>query len=75
MITNANEMLKALKRGTYCGVILYQGPSMIDGAPIAVHVVARQLKRVRLSRSLRMARRPGGLWRRLDIAQLDVLRL
>lgn len=36
MIINANEMLKALKRDTYCGVILYQGPSMIDGAPIVV---------------------------------------
>lgn len=36
MITNATEMLKALKRGAYCGVILYQGPSMIDGAPIVV---------------------------------------
>lgn len=36
MITTATDMLTALKRGTYCGVILYQGPSLIDGAPIVV---------------------------------------
>ena len=29
-------MIKALKRNDFCGVILYQGPSMIDGAPIVV---------------------------------------
>jgi len=34
MITNAQDMLKALKRGTFRGVILYQGASAIDGAPI-----------------------------------------
>lgn len=36
MIKTAQDMLKALRRDTYCGVILYQGPSLIDGAPIVV---------------------------------------
>ena len=36
MIKTAQDMLKALKRGRFCGVILYQGPSLIDGAPIVV---------------------------------------
>lgn len=49
MITNATEMLKALKRGTYCGVILYQGPSMIDGAPIAAPAVARRPRRASIT--------------------------
>ena len=34
MIKSASEMLKALKRGTFCGVILYEGASAIDGQPI-----------------------------------------
>jgi hypothetical protein len=36
MIKTAADMVRALKRDTYCGVILYQGPSLIDGAPIVV---------------------------------------
>ena len=36
MIKSVNDMIKALKRNDFCGVILYQGPSMIDGAPIVV---------------------------------------
>jgi hypothetical protein len=36
MIKTAADMIRALKRDTYCGVILYQGPSLIDGAPIVV---------------------------------------
>ena len=36
MIKTAQDMLKALKRDRFCGVILYQGPSLIDGAPIVV---------------------------------------
>jgi hypothetical protein len=36
MIKTAQDMIRALKRDTYCGVILYQGPSLIDGAPIVV---------------------------------------
>lgn len=36
MIKTANDMICALKRGRFCGVILYQGPSLIDGAPIVV---------------------------------------
>ncbi len=36
MIRNAQDMVKALKRSTFSGVILYEGPSMIDGAPIVV---------------------------------------
>ena len=36
MIKSANDMIRALKRDRFCGVILYQGPSLIDGAPIVV---------------------------------------
>lgn len=36
MIKTAQDMIKALRRDTFCGVILYQGPSLIDGAPIVV---------------------------------------
>lgn len=36
MINSVSDMLKALKRDKYCGVILYEGPSLIDGAPIVV---------------------------------------
>lgn len=36
MIKTADNMIRALKRDTFCGVILYQGPSLIDGAPIVV---------------------------------------
>lgn len=36
MIKTANDMIRALKRDRFCGVILYQGPSLIDGAPIVV---------------------------------------
>ena len=36
MIKTAADMIKALRRDTFCGVILYQGPSLIDGAPIVV---------------------------------------
>ena len=36
MIKSASDMLIALKRGQYAGVILYQGPSLIDDAPIVV---------------------------------------
>lgn len=36
MIKSAKDMLQALRRNTFCGVILYQGPSLIDGAPIVV---------------------------------------
>lgn len=35
MIMSLSEMRRALKR-KYSGVILYEGPSMLDGAPIAV---------------------------------------
>lgn len=36
MIKTADDMRRALKRGQYAGVILYQGASAIDGAPIVV---------------------------------------
>lgn len=38
MITSASDMLKALKarKPAFAGVILYEGPSAIDGAPIVV---------------------------------------
>ena len=36
MIKSANDMIRALKRDRFCGVIQYQGPSLIDGAPIVV---------------------------------------
>ena len=34
MIKSARKLKRALKRGDYCGVVLYAGPSRIDGAPI-----------------------------------------
>lgn len=34
MILTANDMRRALKRNAFCGVILYEGASQIDGAPI-----------------------------------------
>lgn len=34
MIRTAQDMLAALKRDTFCGVVLYQGPSMLDGKPV-----------------------------------------
>ena len=36
MIKTSQDMIRALKRDTFCGVILYQGPSLIDSAPIVV---------------------------------------
>lgn len=36
MIQSADEMRLALKRNRFAGVILYEGPSAIDGAPIVV---------------------------------------
>lgn len=35
-LTSDREMRNALRRNRFAGVVLYQGPSMIDGAPIAV---------------------------------------
>jgi len=34
MISDIETLRRALKRGDYCGVVLYDGPSRIDGAPI-----------------------------------------
>jgi hypothetical protein len=36
MIKTAADMIRALRKGTFTGVILYRGPSMLDGAPIVV---------------------------------------
>jgi hypothetical protein len=36
MITTAQDMLTAIKRNQFTGVILYEGPSAINGAPIVV---------------------------------------
>jgi hypothetical protein len=36
MIKTAQEMTTALKRSKFTGVILYQGASALDGAPIVV---------------------------------------
>ena len=36
MINTAQAMITALKRDQFAGVILYQGPSMLDGSPIVV---------------------------------------
>lgn len=36
MIKNASDMIKALRNNTFAGVILYEGPSKLDGQPIAV---------------------------------------
>ena len=34
MIKTIEALRRALKRGEYCGVVLYEGPSRIDGKPI-----------------------------------------
>ena len=34
MINDIETLRRALKHGEYCGVVLYDGPSKIDGAPI-----------------------------------------
>jgi len=34
MIKTVAELQRALERGDFCGVVLYDGPSKIDGAPI-----------------------------------------
>ena len=34
MIITANDMTRALRKETFIGIILYEGPSMLDGAPI-----------------------------------------
>ena len=34
MIKTVAELQRALQRGDFCGVVLYDGPSQIDGAPI-----------------------------------------
>ena len=34
MIDNIETLRRALKRGEFSGVVLYEGPSRIDGAPI-----------------------------------------
>jgi len=36
MIKTSADMIKALKRNDFAGVILYEGPSKLDGQPIAV---------------------------------------
>jgi len=36
MIKASADMIKALRKGTFTGVILYRGPSLLDGAPIVV---------------------------------------
>jgi len=38
MIRTAAAMRAALRKGTWCGVILYEGPSMLDGAPVVAIV-------------------------------------
>ena len=34
MLKTVPDLIRALRRGDYCGVVLYNGPSLIDGAPI-----------------------------------------
>ena len=34
MINDIETLHRALKRGDYSGVVLYEGPSRIDGKPI-----------------------------------------
>ena len=36
MIKTANDMLRALRQKKFTGVILYEGPSLLNGAPIVV---------------------------------------
>lgn len=36
MIQSASEMRKALKKATFAGLVLYEGPSAIDGGPIVI---------------------------------------
>lgn len=36
MFTKSADLIRALRKKTFSGIILYEGPSMLDGAPIVV---------------------------------------
>ena len=36
MLRTASDMLRALRKKTFTGVILYDGPSILNGAPVVV---------------------------------------
>jgi hypothetical protein len=70
MIKTAAEMHQALRKRAYAGVILYQGPSLLDGAPIVA--IATCFKRSRNSKTGSMIQ---SYIIRSDVDPLKALRL
>jgi len=70
MITSANEMLAALRKGVWCGVVLYEGASVLDGQP----VVAIASKITRASKNSKTGAMVQTFVIRSDVDPLEALR-
>jgi hypothetical protein len=70
MLDTASDMLNALRRNTFSGVILYEGPSAIDGKPIVV--IATRI--VTASTNAKTGDMVQTFIIRSDIAPMDALR-